>query len=53
MASSWRSCGCEAKDGRFDDVGCGAVKVALNYPSLVVIFLSAVGVFYSFGFRYK
>jgi hypothetical protein len=41
MASSWRSCGCEAKDGQFDDVGCDTVKVALNYPSLVVIFLSA------------
>jgi hypothetical protein len=52
MTSSWSSCGCEAKDGRFDDVGCGAVKVALNYPSLVVIF-QPVGVFYSFGFRYK
>jgi hypothetical protein len=29
------------KDGRFDGVGCGAVKVRSNYPSLVAIFLLA------------
>jgi hypothetical protein len=41
VASSWRSRESEAKDGRFDGVGCGAVKVRPNYPSLVVIFLLA------------
>jgi hypothetical protein len=39
MASSWRSCEREAKDGRFDGVGCDAVEVGPNYPSLDVIFL--------------
>jgi hypothetical protein len=39
VASSWRSRGSEAKDGRFDGVGCGVVKVGPNYPSLDVIFL--------------
>jgi hypothetical protein len=29
------------KDGRFDGIGCGAVEVGQNYPSLVVIFLLA------------
>jgi hypothetical protein len=38
MASSQRSRGSEAKDDRFDGVGCGAVKVGPNYPSLDVIF---------------
>jgi hypothetical protein len=41
MASSQRSHGSEAKDGRFDDVGCGAVEVRPNYHSLDVIFLLA------------
>jgi hypothetical protein len=41
VASSWRSCGSEAKDGRFDGVRCGAVEVGPNYHSLVVIFLLA------------
>jgi hypothetical protein len=41
VASSWRSKGCEAKDGRFDGVGCGAVEVRPNYPALDVIFLLA------------
>jgi hypothetical protein len=27
------------KNGRFDGVGCGAVEVGPNYPSLVVVFL--------------
>jgi hypothetical protein len=31
--------GCEAKDGRIDGVGCDAVVVRPNYPSLDVIFL--------------
>jgi hypothetical protein len=39
VASSWRSCRSEAKDGRFDDIGCGAVEVGPNYPSLDAIFL--------------
>jgi hypothetical protein len=38
VASSRRSCGSEAKDGRFDGVGCGAAKVGPNYPSLVIVF---------------
>jgi hypothetical protein len=41
VSSSWRSCGSEVKDGRFDGVGCGAVEVEPNYPSLNVIFLLA------------
>jgi hypothetical protein len=41
VPSSPRSCGSEAKDGRFDDIGCGAVEVRPNYPSLDVIFLLA------------
>jgi hypothetical protein len=41
VASSRRSCGCEAKDCRFDGVGCGAVEVGPNYPSLDVIFFFA------------
>jgi hypothetical protein len=41
VASSWRSCGSEAKDGRFDGVECDAVKVRPNYSSLDVIFLLA------------
>jgi hypothetical protein len=39
LASSQRSRGSEVKDGRFDDVGYGAVKVKPNYHSLDVIFL--------------
>jgi hypothetical protein len=41
VASSWRSRGCQAKDGRFNGVGCSAVQVGPNYPSLDVIFLVA------------
>jgi hypothetical protein len=41
VASSQRSRESEAKDGWFDDVGCGVVEVGPNYPSLVVIFLLA------------
>jgi hypothetical protein len=37
----YRSCGSEAKDDRFDGVGCGAVKVRRKYPSLVIISFSA------------
>jgi hypothetical protein len=32
MASLRRSHGSEAKDGRFDGVGCGAVEIRPNYP---------------------
>jgi hypothetical protein len=39
-----RSRGSDAKDGRFDGVGCGTVKVRPNYPSLVVIFLAHGGI---------
>jgi hypothetical protein len=39
VASSRRSHGKEVKDGRFDGVGCGIVKVGPNYHSLDVIFL--------------
>jgi hypothetical protein len=41
MASSRRSRGSEAKDGRFDGVGCSAMKVGLNYHSSDIIFLLA------------
>jgi hypothetical protein len=41
VASSRRSHGSEATDGRFDGIGCGAVKVGPNYTSLDTIFLLA------------
>jgi hypothetical protein len=41
VASSWRSSGCKAKDGRSNGVGCSVVEVRPNYPSLDVIFLLA------------
>jgi hypothetical protein len=41
VTSLWRSRGSEAKDGRFDGVGCDVVEVEPNYPSLDVIFLLA------------
>jgi hypothetical protein len=41
MASTQRSCGCEARDGQLDGVGCDAVEVGPNYPSLDVIFIFA------------
>jgi hypothetical protein len=41
VESSRRSRGCEAKGGRSDGVGCGAVEVGPNYPSLDIIFLLA------------
>jgi hypothetical protein len=41
VASSRRSHGSEAKDGQFDSIGCGAVEVGPNYPSLDVIFILA------------
>jgi hypothetical protein len=44
VASSRMSHRSEAKDGRFDGVGCGAVEVRANYPSLVVIFLAHRGI---------
>jgi hypothetical protein len=53
VASSWRSRGSEAKDDRFDDIGCGAVKVEPNYPSLDVIFLLAHMSILVFYFCYK
>jgi hypothetical protein len=39
MVLSQMLCGSEAKDGRFDGVGCGAVEVRPNYPLLDIIFL--------------
>jgi hypothetical protein len=41
VASSQRLRGSEAKDGRFNSVGCGAAEVRPNYPSLDVIFILA------------
>jgi hypothetical protein len=41
VASWQRSCGFEAIDGQFDDVGCSAVEVGPKYPSLDVIFILA------------
>jgi hypothetical protein len=53
VASLWRSHGREAKNDRFDGVGCGTVKVRPNYPSVVVyvVFISAhmgIQVFFCF-----
>jgi hypothetical protein len=50
VASSQRSHGCEAKDGQFDGVGCDAVEVGPNYPSLDVIFLLVRRGILVFGF---
>jgi hypothetical protein len=41
VASSRRSRGREVKDGLIGGIGCGAVEVGLNYPSVVVVFISA------------
>jgi hypothetical protein len=38
VVSSRRSSGCEAKDGRFDGIGCNAVEGGPTYSSLDVIF---------------
>jgi hypothetical protein len=43
VASSWRSRGREAKDGRFNCVECDAAEVRPNYPLVVVVFISAHG----------
>jgi hypothetical protein len=40
-----------AKDGRFNDVGCGAVEVGPNYPSVVVVFILAHRGILVFGFH--
>jgi hypothetical protein len=40
VASSSRSRGSEAEDGRFNGVECGIVEVRQKYPSLAVIFFS-------------
>jgi hypothetical protein len=53
VASSWRSCGGEAKDGRLDGIECGAAEVGPNYHSLDVIFLLAYMGILVFCFRYK
>jgi hypothetical protein len=45
MASSRRSCRSEAKDGRFDGVGCGIAQVRPNYPYfIIVLFLAHRGI---------
>jgi hypothetical protein len=41
VASSQRSCISEAKDGRFDDVRCDAMKIRPNYYLLIIILFSA------------
>jgi hypothetical protein len=53
VVSSWRSCLSEAKDGRFDGVGCDAVEVGSNYHSLDVIFFLAHRSILVFYFHYK
>jgi hypothetical protein len=53
VASSWRSCESEAKDGRFDNVGCDATEVEPNYPLLDIIFLLAHMDILVFCFHYK
>jgi hypothetical protein len=52
-ASSQRSHGSEAKDGRFDGGGCVVVEIGPNYPSLDVIFLLAHRGILVFYFHYK
>jgi hypothetical protein len=52
VASSRRSRESEAKDDRFDDVGCGVLKVGLNHLSLDVFFLVISGILV-FYFHYK
>jgi hypothetical protein len=41
VVASWRSSGREVKDGRFNGIGCGTTEVGPNYPSVVVVFISA------------
>jgi hypothetical protein len=53
VASSQRSRGSKAKDGQFDGVRCGSVKVRPNYPSLDIIFLLAHMGILVFCFCYK
>jgi hypothetical protein len=53
MASSWRSRESEAKDGRFDNVGCDTAEVEPNYPLLDIIFLLAHMDILVFCFHYK
>jgi hypothetical protein len=53
VASSWRLHGSEAKDVQFNGVGCGAVEVRPNYPSLDAIFLLAHRGILVFSFHYK
>jgi hypothetical protein len=53
VTSSQRLRGSEAKDGRFNGVGCGTVKVGPNYLSLYVIFFLAHWGILVFCFRYK
>jgi hypothetical protein len=53
VVSSLRSRESEAKDGQFDGVGCGAVKVRPNDPSLDVVFLLAHRGILVFYFHYK
>jgi hypothetical protein len=53
VASSWRLHESEGKDDRFDGVGCDAVEVGPNYPSLDVIFLLAHrGILVFFCYKY-
>jgi hypothetical protein len=52
-ASLRRSRGSEAKDNRFDGIGCGVVKVGSNYPSLDAIFLLTHRGILVFCFHYK
>jgi hypothetical protein len=53
VVASWRLRKNEAKDDRFDGVGCGAVKVGSNYHSLDVIFLLDHRDILVFCFSYK
>jgi hypothetical protein len=53
VASSRRSRRSEAKDSRFDGIGCSTVEVGPNYPSLDVIFLLTHKGILVFCFCYK
>jgi hypothetical protein len=53
VASSWRSHGSEAEDGRSDGVGCSVVEVRKKYRSLAVISFSGHKGILVFGWTYK
>jgi hypothetical protein len=53
VASSRRSRGSDAKDDRFDGVGCDVAQVRPNYPYFAVVFFLARRGILVFCFCYK